>query len=372
VTTPSPSRPSIPTQTTPQQQQQQQPVSAPPIFVSGRVLLTDGTPPAESVVIERVCGGTSGRAEGYTDSKGYFSFEVGKQNNGVLQDASEGAMSMNDPFNSSNSSSSGMSSMPSMGSDQRLANCELRARLPGFRSQSVSLANRRSMDNPDVGVILLIRNGSSEGTLVSATTGAAPKDARKSFSKGQDLLKKKKNDEAMKEFEKATAAFPRFAAAWVELGKLQLAGNQADAAKASFQKAVEADSKYVDPYVQLAYIEMQAGHWEQVASITTTAVKLDPFDYPQAFLLNAIANYNLKNLDAAEKSAKDLERLDTRHRFPQNSQLLGVIAAQRQDFTSAAEHFRNYLKLAPNGSEAERVRAQLEQAEKISAAAKQQ
>ena len=40
-----------------------------PIFISGKVMLQDGTPPPDSVVIERVCNGLA-RPEGYTDSKG--------------------------------------------------------------------------------------------------------------------------------------------------------------------------------------------------------------------------------------------------------------------------------------------------------------
>ena len=51
-------------------------------------MLEDGTAPTESVVIERVCSGAP-HAEGYTDSKGYFSIQLGLKNNGVLQDASE-------------------------------------------------------------------------------------------------------------------------------------------------------------------------------------------------------------------------------------------------------------------------------------------
>jgi hypothetical protein len=40
-----------------------------PLPISGRVMVDDGVPPTETVVIERVCGGVS-RAEGYTDHKG--------------------------------------------------------------------------------------------------------------------------------------------------------------------------------------------------------------------------------------------------------------------------------------------------------------
>src|ERR1022692_4843252 len=45
-----------------------------PIFLSGKVMLEDGTPPPESVTIEKVCNGNP-RAQGYTDSKGRFSFQ---------------------------------------------------------------------------------------------------------------------------------------------------------------------------------------------------------------------------------------------------------------------------------------------------------
>src|SRR5438445_8745437 len=56
-----------------------------PIFLSGKVMVDDGTP-GDQAVIERVCNGNP-RAEGYADSKGRFSFQLG-QNQGVMQDAS--------------------------------------------------------------------------------------------------------------------------------------------------------------------------------------------------------------------------------------------------------------------------------------------
>jgi tetratricopeptide (TPR) repeat protein len=368
ATTTAPSRtPTI----TPSPTQTPQPVTPPqPIFVSGRVMLSDGTPPPDPVVIERLCGGGSPKAEGYTDSKGYFGFEVGRQNSGILQDASQGGFG-SDPFSASASGSmlGGGNVSAGMGSDQRLMTCELRARLAGYRSQSVSLANRRAMDNPDIGIILLHRIGASEGSLVTATIASAPKDSRKAYEKGLDLLKKKKPAEAAKEFEKAVSLYPRHAGAWHELGKLQFDDNQPEAARASFAKAIEADPKYVGPYLSIAVLELRAAHWRELADITDTTVKLDPFDYPQAFFLNAVAHYNLKELDAAEKSARTADQLDTRRQYPQNLQLLGLILAQRQDFAGAAEQFRTYLKVAPQGALAATVQKQLEQAEKISAGA---
>src|SRR3954464_4985940 len=53
-----------PTQTNPNDQMNRFPEEQRPIFLSGKVMLDDGTP-AESVVIERVCNGNP-RAEAYT------------------------------------------------------------------------------------------------------------------------------------------------------------------------------------------------------------------------------------------------------------------------------------------------------------------
>ena len=61
------------------------------------------------------------------------------------------------------------------------------------------------------------------------------------------------------------------------------------------------------------------------------------------------------------------EKLDTEHRYPQVSHLLGVILAQRQDYTGAADQMRNYLKFAPGAQDAATVRGQLDQLEKLSA-----
>jgi tetratricopeptide (TPR) repeat protein len=353
--------------TNPQQTTPNTPQSMPvPVPLSGRVMVDDGTPPPETVVIERVCNGNV-RAEGYTDHKGYFSVDLG-MDRGVLQDASTSGRPFDDtgmrlPGQTQTASGMGGSAM----SDQRYMNCDLRANLPGYRSQLVSLANRRAMDSPDVGTIFLHRLGNVEGRLISAISLAAPKDARKAFEKGLDLAKKNKLDDAVKNYQKAVDVYPKYAAAWFELGKLQAAKGQADAAHQSFDAAVEADPKYLNPYLELSRLALGAKNWRELADVSGRAVKLDPFDYPQQFFLNSVANYNLQNMDAAEKSARAAEKLDTEHHYPQVSHLLGVILAQRQDYAGAADEMRNYLKFAPGAADAATVRGQLDQLEKLSA-----
>jgi tetratricopeptide (TPR) repeat protein len=375
TTAPSPTTTTRPTTTPTQPTTTTQPTQpAQPIFISGRVMLEDGAPPSESVVIERVCSGAP-HSEGYTDSKGYFSIRLGDPNNGVLHDASEDMTG----FGSSNSAAGGgfggaTSSMSGstrgLGSDNRFFDCELRARLVGYRSQSVSLANRRPMDPPDIGVILLHRLGASEGSTVSAASLAAPKDARKAFDKGMDALKKHKPDDAMKNFEKTVEIYPKHAAAWTEMGRLHMAKGDPGMAKGSFEKAVEIDPKFVAPYLEIAMIEWKAQNWQSLADLTEKVVKLDSFDYPQAHFLNALSNYYLKNMEAAEKSAREAVRLDTRRQYVTTLRLLGVILAQKQDYTGASEQLKAYLQFAPQASDAATVRTQLGQLEQLMASKK--
>ena len=336
-----------------------------PVSISGRVMVDDGAPPPETVVIERVCSGNA-RAEGYTDRKGYFSIDMGGER-GMFQDASDSGAHYNDiePHDPQSQMSSGLGGAAM--SEQRYMNCDLRANLPGYRSQVVSLANHGVLDNPDIGTIFLHRLGNVEGRLISAISLAAPKDARKAFEKGSDLARRNKLDDAMKNYRKAVDVYPKYAAAWLELGKLQAAKGQADTAHQSFDAAMQADPKYLNPYLELSRLALRAKNWRELADVTGRAVKLDPFDYPQQFLFNSVANYNLRNMEAAEKSAREAEKLDTEHRYPQVSHLLGVILAQRQDYTGAAGEMRDYLKFAPGAADAGTVRAQLEQLEKLSA-----
>jgi hypothetical protein len=141
------------------------------------VMLDSGGAPAEPIVIERVCNGNP-RAEGYTDSKGRFSFQLG-QNSGVLQDASMN--SNGDIFGSSRNSTFGAMG-PNQGISERdLMGCEIRASLAGYRSDVISLSTRRAFDNPDLGTIVLHRLSNVEGVTISSVSLNAPKDAKKSY-----------------------------------------------------------------------------------------------------------------------------------------------------------------------------------------------
>ena len=267
-TTPTLPNPTIPNPNNQPRQNSPFPDMNRPVFLSGKVQMDDGTPPPESVVIERVCQGYV-RPEAHTDSKGHFSFQLGA-NNAMVADAS---MSTYDPLNP-NGSIPGQN----RGVDQRaLMGCELRASLPGFRSDVLNLMNRRSMDNPDVGVIVLHRMGDVEGLTISVTSSLAPKDAKKAYDKGREALSKNKPDEAEKQLSKAVELYPKYATAWYELGRAHMAQQKLDVARTDFQHALDADSKFVSPYESLAQMAASENKWQDVADITDRVLRINPW-----------------------------------------------------------------------------------------------
>ena len=339
-----------------------------PIFLMGRVMLEDGTPPPRPAAIERVCG-TYRRIEGHTDSKGYFSIELG---NPVLEPQQDASTDGFGTFGGALGNPAVSAPRRSGISEQQLMNCELHVDLPGYQSQSFSLAMRKPMDDPNIGVVLLHRIGKSGGTTVSATTLAAPKRAKKAFDKGMELGRKNQLGEAQTHLQKAVELYPRYAVAWYELGRVQLAQHNPEGARQSFDESIKADVQYVPPYIHISMLVAAAQRWQELADVSDKALKLDSFNYPQEFFLNAVAHYNLRDMEAAEQSARRAEKLDTRHKFPQVSRLLGLILAGRREYAAAANEFRDYLKFAPGVTDADAVRSQLADIERLAAASGEQ
>ncbi|HZS51951.1 MAG TPA: tetratricopeptide repeat protein [Bryobacterales bacterium] len=350
-------------------QQDRFPSEQRPIFFSGKVMIEGGLPPPEPVTIERVCNGRP-RPEAYTDSKGRFSFQLGQQTE-TMMDASVGDVdvgpargrygrdrnSANGAFGPLDSSNPGV---------VNLMGCELRASLPGYRSDSIMLSRRSIFDNPDVGTIILHPLANVQATAISITTLEAPKDAKKAWEKAQKLLQQKnpKPAEAAKELEKAVQVYPKFAAAWCMLGESRLALKDEEGARKAFEQSLAADSKYARPYMQLASLEMRASRWDSAADITSRLSQMNPY-YTQAYYINAIANYNLGKMELAERSARNALKGEAAGRNPALHHLLGSILAREGNFPSAAGEFRSFLQLSPDSPAAEQIRKQLAEWESL-------
>ncbi|HTB11551.1 MAG TPA: tetratricopeptide repeat protein [Bryobacteraceae bacterium] len=322
--------PNIPTNLPPTPTSMNPDVNGRGAFFYGKVAMSDGTALPYQVVIERVCGG-SARRQAYADSKGDFSFQVGETQD-LMADATS-------------SSADGMGS--NRGSTQSNTTpfaCDLRASLPGYRSDLISLSTRRNLDNPNVGTIFLHRLAHVEGLTTSATAVLAPKDARRAFEKGLEAAKKGKVDEAQADYQRATELYPRYAYAWFELGRIYEQREHIGEGRDAYLKSIAADSKFVNPYERLYLLSLKQQNWEEVAQTTEKIMRLNPYDFPKAVYYNAVANFQLGNFDVALKSAREAASIDSASQNPRIHYVLGVILANKQDLKGAADCLRVYLK----------------------------
>jgi tetratricopeptide (TPR) repeat protein len=356
---PSPTTPTRPTtgssttQPNPQPQRPQQ-----PIFISGNVTLPDGTEPPDPVVIERVCSTNKVRPEGYTDSKGRFSIQLG-QSLQIVPDASESLFTdgtQGFPNNTNNSVNQNSSDL--------FSDCELRARLPGYRSSTLLLVGRRPMDNPAIGTLVIYPISKIDGQAISGTSANASKDARKAFDKGLNEVRKQKWDSAEKELRKAVELHPKYAEAWLELSKTYFNRKQLPEARDAVAKAIAADPQFVYPYEQLYKIAFEEAKWQELADTTDRLLRLNPYEFPGAYYFNGVAHYEMKNYDAAQKMLEQAIDADRRHSNPKAHYVLGLVMVQKHDYPAAAQSLITFANLAPNDSQIPKTKAILEQIEK--------
>jgi len=344
-----------------------------PVYISGRVAMEDNSPVPPGVIVQRICGGVS-KTVAYTDSNGHFSFQWGEKNVLVTDVADAGsapsAKSTSPGFGGSQNAG-GSSAFASDPFGNRMTDCLLRASIAGFTSDKVNLFNRKPSDNPDIGIVMLHRLAGVEGSSVSVTSMMAPNNARKAYERGLQALQKSKPGDAAKDFEKAVAIYPKYAEVWMNLGKLRVQQNTIPAARDAFLKAIEADPKLVPPYVEMGLLAAKEANWVQSGDYLDKALKLDSVDFPAAWYADAVAHYNLKNYDAAEKSARESVKLDPKHVNPRAGYLLGLVLAEKQDYAGAAAELKSYMNLAPNAPDLAQVRDQLAQLEKLMGGPKQ-
>jgi hypothetical protein len=327
-----------------------------PIFISGKVVLSDGSPLPDHAKIERVCNG-SPRLEGYTDRKGRFSIEIGHSIE--MPDASA-ANSIPDTITGMR----GRTPSTQGGSvDRSLWGCELRASLAGYRSDLFSLSTVQYMDNPDIGTLLLHPVAKVDGLTISVTSALAPKDARKAYEKAHEALQKKNPDEAQKNFEKAVELYPKYSSAWYELGALNEQRDHFDEARKDYQQAIAAEPKFLQPYGRLAWLTLRDSKWQELADETDQWLKLDPSNSADAYYLSSVANLQLQHFDVAEKNAREAIKLDTAGKNARTHYVLGLTLAQQHKFADSADSLREFLMASPEAKDADVVRQQLSQVE---------
>ena len=333
-----------------------------PIFISGMVIREDGSAPPFGFIIEMDCGGSKTR-EAIVSSNGHFAFQYGgaRKFSDIVPDASDGMGYLRDEdslyWSPTRTGSSKIETTTPL--YIRLSGCDLRAQLSGYRSSVLRLNGATLTSVNEVGWIVVYPIERIQGTVVSAASLSASKTARKFLERAQKAFQKEKFEECEDLLKDAIAEHPNYGEAWLLRGQLYQRQQQFAKAREFLEKAIETDAHYVTPYAQLGWLFSLEQMWLESADITEKALSLDPVNFPDAYYLNALANYNLKNWGQALKRAEQTIRRDSDHQYPKAHLILANIYSLKKDPVNARSEMMKYLKYAPNAPDAQLVRARL-------------
>lgn len=333
------------------------------VIVSGDVRMEDGSPPPGAVEINRVCSGRTIPAA-KTDSMGHFNFSVSAGGSAAMTaDAGQAPPQAADLNKALNQTSTQYTNPITT----ELRDCEIQAVLAGFRAESVRLTVRDTSDDGRVGTIVLHPISRAGAFTISVTTEGAPGAAKKAYERGMQAAAKQKWDAAQAEFGKAVEIYPKFAIAWYELGVARQRARNESGAVEAWKEARKQDAKYVLPFESLAAAADGRGDWTAAEEYSREWLQLDPNDFAAAYLINAVANANLKRIDAAETAAREGLRVDKERKVARLNYVLGLILLEKQQYADSAKYLRAYLELAPNAHDAAMVREQVAKIEQQAA-----
>jgi tetratricopeptide (TPR) repeat protein len=312
--------------------------------------LDTGQAVPEPVSVGLSCGTTTLQLI-HTDLEGYFQFVLGA------------GIQSNMDFSASMGMPTGLAGLGSL--SRGLFGCEVQLSVPGYAPLTKTITEPPDIQGIDVGILLLRRLAGVKGFSVSETSLLVPSGPRKEFDKANKDLYNNHLPSAIQHLEKAVAQYDKYAAAWNQLGRIYRASHETEKAQQAYEKAIASDPQYIPPYVGLANLELQAEHYESAIEYAEKALALDP-RIAAARFIEAVADFHLNRLDAAQESAQEAEK-EPHQSVPQLHALLANIFLQMQDYSNAAAQMRAYLKESPRGPFAETVKRDLAQIEKSTA-----
>ncbi len=330
------------------------------VFIMGKVVLEDGTPPPFGAVIERDCSGSLIK-EATVDMAGHYNFKVGDKNRKSRLNPDASLSIEQDPISYS-TSIDGMIPTPLV---SKLFGCELRAQLAGYQSTSIVLGSEPGNGLIEVDAIVLYPKTRLRERIVSTANLRAPQAAQKALQNAAKAFKNDESKKAEKLIKRAIEIYPNYAEAWLVLGDVYEEMDLDKGARDAYRKAIEIDKLFIGPYIGLARLSAKENKWLDVIELTEQALDLDPIAIPEGHYLNTLANYKLNRLDRAEKSALRGRRMDLENRIPKINLILANVLARKNDPVGAAAAMKAYLKAAPYAPDAAFIRSRIQESEKL-------
>jgi len=210
---------------------------------------------------------------------------------------------------------------------------------------------------------------SSSAATISAHQLSVPHKAHDEYEKGMMLAYVKSDYQAaIVEFQRAIKDFPTYYEAYAEEGDAYYRLGEMGSAEDALRKSLEFSSgQYSDASFTLAALLTDTKRYEEAETIARKGITSDASSWRGPFELARALNA-LKKPEEAEKNA-----VRARDLMPDNAPvylLLANIHIQKHDLPALSRDLDDYLRLAPNGSEADQAKKTRERVQAMMNSAK--
>jgi Tfp pilus assembly protein PilF len=290
-----------------------------------RVTFPDGRA-CNSIVRVQVMGGasTSPVAEGYTNDAGMTEFNNLEIGNYHLIVSGEGV----------NETDSGTFEMDNRSASQYLY---------------VTVKPTKNAEQANIGM--------SRSPTVGAADLNIPESAAKEFDKATGLMAKQDWKKAIERLNRALAIYPKYVAAYNNLGVVYARMGDRPHERDALQKAVSLNDHFAPAFVNLAKMAIADRDMPQAETLLDRATAFDPANTSALILLA-----NVELLDHHYDQA--IATCQKAHTLAQDSHALAHYIAARaleheSRLSNAATEFQTFLREEPTGERAESVRKEL-------------
>jgi Tfp pilus assembly protein PilF len=189
----------------------------------------------------------------------------------------------------------------------------------------------------------------------SAIAPIVPEAARQEFNLGSKEMDKKHWEEAKDHFQKAIAAFPKYAEAFNSLAQVEIQLKDGKNAVEAFRSALQ-----IDPTLEQANLYLGQFYYENLRYKDAEPYLLRTAgDQPKsAQILTALANVELQNgeTDLALANARKVPSLANHKQFAISHLIVAQALTGRGQDDEIAKEYEEYLKEAPDSPLAPRVK----------------
>ena len=175
-----------------------------------------------------------------------------------------------------------------------------------------------------------------------------PKKAVSSFEKGNEALKKKNYDEAVKRFRDAVESAPTFYEAHNQLGIAYREAGKLDDAESEFLVAHELNGTNVDPLLNLTALYLEENEADRAVATGEQAVKANSRSAPAFFSLG-VALYKAAQLDKAEAALR--RALDLAPKMATVRLMLANVYLKLHRYDKSLEQVTAYIAENPKGQQ---------------------